>query len=293
MSEPMRLNARVAAPLKAVHHALTDPGELRIWLAEHAEVELPHRYEFWGRHIPEGHAPHQRPLHVDDHTLRLSWSIGGEETTVEISLAEEGPESTTLSLSQTHFDYREAISGNGGVLGTLQTFWCLSIANLVDHLEGRELTPKCDFTSPRMQERFLIGASPEKVYDSLVDSAKFSRWFGYRIDIEPYVGGRFAMGGFEVDEAPGKVVEVEPGRRFSLEWPGFGVSSWELEGSDGATRLTFMMSGFDEGNPPYAGWMGWLSGVAELRRFHELSDWQPIWFDFEPPTLPEETTATR
>ncbi|MEV4379362.1 SRPBCC domain-containing protein [Streptosporangium sp. NPDC049644] len=293
MSEPMRLNARVAAPLKAVHHALTDPAELRIWLAEHAEVELPQRYEFWGRHTPEGHVPHQRPLHVDDHTLRLSWLLDGEETTVEIRLEEESAESTILSLSQTHFDFREAISGNGGALGMLQTFWCLSIANLVDHLEGRELTPKCDFTSPRMRERLLIGASPQEVYDSLVDSEKFSRWFGYRIDIEPYVGGRFAMGGFEADSSPAKVVEAEPGRRFSLEWPGLGVTTWELEGSDGATRLTFMQSGFDEGNPPYAGWMGWLSGVAELRRFHELSDWQPIWCDFEPPTLPEETTATR
>ncbi|WP_030918349.1 hypothetical protein [Streptosporangium amethystogenes] len=101
------------------------------------------------------------------------------------------------------------------------------------------------------------------------------------------------MGGFEVDEAPGRVVAMEPGRRFSLEWPGFGVSSWEPEGSDGATRLTFMMSGFEEDSPLYAGWMGRLSGVAELRRFHEPSDRQPIWFDFEPPALPEETAATR
>ncbi len=287
----MRLSARVTAPLKAVHHALTDPGELRVWLAEHAEVELPHRYAFWGRHTPGGAAPHQRPLHVDDHTLRFSWLLGGEETTVEISLEEESAESTIVTLTQTHFDQESAMT-EGGVLGTLQTFWCLSIANLVDHLEGRGLTPKADFTSPILRERFVIGGSPEAVFDSLVDPEKFSRWFGYKVDLEPYVGGRFAMGGFEVNDTPAKVVALEPGRGLSLEWPGRGVSSWELEGSGGATRLTFVESGFDERNPPYAGWMGWLSGIAELRRFHELSDWRPIWLDPSPSASPEETTVS-
>ncbi|WP_440103256.1 SRPBCC family protein [Streptosporangium sp. H16] len=291
MSEPMKLSARVTAPLKAVHHALTDPGELRVWLAEHAEVELPHRYAFWGRHTPGGAAPHQRPLHVDDHTLRFSWQLGGEETTVEIGLEEESAESTIVTLTQTHFD-RESAMTEGGVLGTLQTFWCLSIANLVDHLEGRELTPKADFTSPILRERVVIGGSPEAVFDSLVDPEKFSRWFGYKVDLEPYVGGRFAMGGFEVNDTPARVVELEPGHSLSLEWPGRGVSSWELEGSGGATRLTFVESGFDEKNPPYAGWMGWLSGIAELRRFHELSDWRPIWLDASIPGSPEQTEVS-
>ena len=72
MNEPMRLRARVAAPIADVWHALTDPAALRVWLAEHAEVDLPHRYEFWGRYTPEGDAPHQRLIHVDDHTLRFS-----------------------------------------------------------------------------------------------------------------------------------------------------------------------------------------------------------------------------
>src|SRR5215468_10849801 len=47
---------RAMAPVKEVHHALTDAAALRVWLAEHAEVDLPHRYEFWGRYTPEGDA---------------------------------------------------------------------------------------------------------------------------------------------------------------------------------------------------------------------------------------------
>ncbi|GAA3134917.1 SRPBCC family protein [Streptosporangium carneum] len=280
MSEPMKLHARVQAPLEKVRHALTDAGELRVWLAEHAEVDLPHRYEFWGRHTPEGEAPHQRPLHVDDRTLRFSWLLDGEETTVEFSLLEETPDSTVLTLSQSHFDFQDVITGNS-IRGVLQTFWSLAIANLVDHLEGRELTGRCDFTSPVFEERALVGASPEKVYESLTDSEKVSSWFGYPVGIEPYVGGRFAMGGFEAGQAA-KIIDLEPGHRMSVDWAEGGVTTWELEESDGRTRLTFVQSGFDTGRPPYGAWMGWLSGVAELRRFHELDGWRPIWLDGQP-----------
>ena len=80
MSEPMTCRARLAAPVEAVRHALTDPAELRVWLAEHAEVELPQRYAFWGRYTPEGDAPHQRLLHVDERhaALRLAARRGGD-----------------------------------------------------------------------------------------------------------------------------------------------------------------------------------------------------------------------
>ncbi|MER5320381.1 SRPBCC domain-containing protein [Streptosporangium roseum] len=284
MSEPMKLHARVAAPLKEVRQALTDPEALRVWLAEHAEVDLPHRYEFWGRHTPEGEAPHQRPLHVDEHTLRFSWLLDGEETTVEFHLAEGGDGSTVVSLSQSHFDFQDVISGDS-VRGVLQTFWALSIANLVDYLEGRELTPKCDFTSPELRGQFLIDASPEAVYDSLVDSEKASLWFGFPIGIEPHVGGRFAMGGFDAGPAA-KIIDLEPGRKMSVDWASTGVTTWELEESGGRTRLSFVQSGFDTQHPPYPAWNGWLSGMAELRRFHELADWRPIWIATDPAGAP-------
>ena len=55
MTEPdLRLRAAVPAPPKVVYEALTDPAALRVWLAEHAEVDLPGKYEFWGRFTPDG-----------------------------------------------------------------------------------------------------------------------------------------------------------------------------------------------------------------------------------------------
>lgn len=282
MSEPTTRSARVAVPIKDAHHALTDAKALRTWLAEHAEVDLPHRFEFWGRYTPEGQAPHQRLLHVDDHTLRFSWLLDGEDTTVEIRLEPESADSTIVTLSQTHFDFQDAITG-ASIRGVLATFWALSLANLVDHLEGRDLTPKCDFTSPHMQGQVLIGTPPEEVYDSLIDSDKASRWFGFPIGIEPYVGGRFAMGGLDDNPDPAKILDLEPGRRLSVDWGNPGVSTWELEGSGGRTRLTLVQSGFDTQRPPYGAWSGILAGIAELRRFHELPDWRPIWLSYDTP----------
>ena len=45
---------------------------------------------------------------------------------------------------------------------------------------------------------------------------------------------------------------------------------------------------FDPDNPPYSGWAGWLGGVAELRRYHEVPRWRTIWRQVEAPGLPAE-----
>lgn len=275
MTEPMTVRARIPAPVRAVHHALTDAAELRVWLTEHAEVELPDRYAFWGRHTPEGDAPHQRLLYVDEHSLRFTWLLGGEETTTGITLEPDGPDATLLTLTQTHFDRAEALSERG-IRGVLETWWSLGIANLAAHLDGQPLLPKVDFTSSDLRGELLIAAPMAAVYTSLTDSEQATAWFGYPIGIEPWLGGRYAMGGFESGHAA-KIIDLDPGRKVSVDWGGAGISTWELDESEGRTRLTLVQSGFDEQNPPYAAWGGILSGLLELRRFHEVPDWQPIW----------------
>ncbi|MFI7606682.1 SRPBCC family protein [Micromonospora sp. NPDC049366] len=284
MTEPMKLSARLAAPIEAVRRAITDPTELRVWLAEHAEVELPRRYEFWGRYTPDGDAPRQRLLHADDDTVRFAWLLDGVETTAEFQLSADGPAATVITVSQSHFDFAEALSGTGSIRGVLQTFWSLSIANLAAHLEGRAQLPKVDFTSAELRGELLIDAPTAKVYESLTDSEQASAWFGYPIGIEPWVGGRYAMGGFEAGYAA-KVVDLDPGRKVSVDWGPPGVTTWELAESDGKTKLTFVQSGFDESNPPYAAWAGSVAGLAELRRYHEMADWRPIWIAEEVPGL--------
>lgn len=274
MSDPMIIRARVPASVKQVRDALTDPDILRVWLAEHVEVELPGRFAFWGRSTPEGDAPHQRLLHADDRTVRFAWTLDGVETTTEFGVEEDGPDASIVSVSQSHFDMREALE-DSNIRGVLQTYWYLAVANLVEHFEGRALTPKPDFTSAELRAEVLIDASPAKVYASLIESETVSRWFGYPIEIEPRVGGRYSMGGFDAEGEPARILELDAERKVSIDWGHNGVSTWELEGSGGKTRLTMVQSGFDR--TPYAGWLGSVSGLAELRRFHEVADWSPIW----------------
>jgi uncharacterized protein YndB with AHSA1/START domain len=283
----LRLRAVVPAPPAAVHAALTDAAALRTWLAEHAEVALPDRYEFWGRYTPDGAKPRQRVLHADERTLRLAWTVDDVETTVEVTLAgHEDAGGTMLTLTQSDLPtFAEVLSDRAGPRGELQTFWQLAIENLADYLSGRELTPKCDYTSPELRGSVVINAAPEAVFDSLTRPEQVN-WFGVKIDIEPYVGGRYAMGGFDVDPGGVRFVEFEPGRKATMRFADGLTSTWELDGSGGRTRLTFVQSGFDVDNPPYPGWAGWLSGVAELRRYHEVPSWRAIWRQIEVPGLP-------
>ncbi|MFC9252465.1 SRPBCC family protein [Amycolatopsis thailandensis] len=287
MTEPTRFQVRVRAPIDEVWHALLDPGTLRTWLSEYAEVELPSRYEFWGRYTPDGDVPRQRLLVAEDHVLRFAWTVAGTETVVEFKLAEDG-DSTSLSFSQSGLpDYGAMLADPDSSLGMMYTFWALSVANLVDHVEGRPITARCDLTSPLMSEELRIGAPRGEVYASIADPAVFTRWFGARIEAEPRVGGRWAMGSLEKDPDPAKIVDLEPDSRMSLAYQDGVVATWELEDSGGGTRLTFVQSGFSEENPPYGSWMGWLSGLAELRRFHEIDSWLPLWADVHLEGMPE------
>lgn len=282
MTEPdLRLRAVVPAPLKVTYEALTDPAALRVWLAEQADVDLPGKYEFWGRYTPDGAQPRQRVLHVDERTIRFAWTLDGVETTTHIEVAED-EDGTLVTLSQSDLpSFADVLADKAGARGALPTFWSLAIANLADYLAGRELTPKCDFTSSELHASVVIDASPDKVFDSMIQPEVFRKWFGANVDIEPYVGGRFAMGGFELDPGGAKFVEFEPGRKAALRFADGETTSWELEGSDGKTRLTMVHSGFDPANPPYPGWAGWLGGIAGLRHYHELARRRSIWRQVE------------
>ena len=275
MTEPI-VRVRALAPVKTVRDALTDPDALRAWFAEHVEVDLPHRYEFWGRYTPDGDVPHQTVRYADDRTLRFTWLLDGVETNTGITVDEESADSTVVTVHQDGFNFQEALDMST-VRGVLQTFWSMAMANLVDYVEGREVGPRTDFSGADLRGEVLIDAPAEAVYTSLTDSAQASDWFGFPIGIEPFVGGRFAMGGLDNNPQPAKVIDLEPGRKMSVDWGPGGVVTWELAESQGRTRLTFVQSGFDTGNPPYAAWTGWLGGLSQLRRFHELPDWRPIW----------------
>ncbi|WP_424187385.1 SRPBCC family protein [Actinokineospora sp. G85] len=282
MTENVEYSLRLSAGVDRVRAALTDPAQLRVWFAEHAEVELPDTYRFWGRNTIDGaDGPAQKLLVADDTTLRFTWTIEGTETTVDITLEAEGDDTTVLSLTQDGFPgWGVVASGGGGTIGLIGTYWALALANLADHVAGREVGPLPDFTTTDLRAEYLVDASPERIFAALTDPAQFAQWFNFPIELELEVGGRWAMGGFDNNPDPARIVELEPNRRMSIDFgSGVGTSTWELEGSGGKTKLVFSNSGFDSADMPWAGWLGWLAGFAELRRFVELDAWTPLWIE--------------
>lgn len=282
----LKKRIRIAAPSSAVHRALTDPDALRVWLAEHADVSLPDRYEFWGRFTPDGETPHQRLLHADDGSLRFEWVLDGVTTTVGIDLAGESEpggdgESTVLTLTQNEVVGWPDLLADGGDRALMHTYWALALANLADYAEGRQPSALCDFTSPVLRAEILIDADRQAVYASLTEPEQFSRWTGARFEAEVRPGGRWAMGGFDANPHPAHVVDVQPGTSLTVDWGEMVglVETWELADSDGRTRLTYVQSGFDE--PGYDGWLGALSGFAELRRYHEIKNWRSRWVEVQ------------
>ena len=116
---------------------------------------------FWGRYTPDGEVARQRLLYADDHTFRFVWTLGGEDTTVEIQVEPDGADASVVSVSQTHFDFQQALAESSS-LSVIQTFWAFSLGNLVDFLEGRSLGYRCDFTGSDLRAEFEINAPRER-----------------------------------------------------------------------------------------------------------------------------------
>ncbi|MCX2954632.1 SRPBCC family protein [Lentzea sp. NEAU-D7] len=277
------VRVRTSATPARVYQALTTADDLRVWLAEHAHVDLEGgEFEYWGRYTPEGERHRQKLLGFDDRSVRYSWSLYGTEYVVELAVEQRDGE-TLIAATQSPYPKWGLGEDRDEVL---QTFWPLVLGNLVEHVEGRPVLGFCDFTTPEQRFEFDIAATPAAIIDALTDPDVFARWFGARMEIEPHVGGRWSMGSLADEPNPAKVVALDE-ENLALEFPGGMVTSWELKGSEGRTRLTFVQSGFDPASPPRGPWMGWLSGFADLRRMLELPDWRPMWHSYDIPGLPD------
>ncbi|MFC5751502.1 SRPBCC domain-containing protein [Actinomadura rugatobispora] len=280
-SDELSIEARLGAPPPRVYHALTDPGALRSWLAEHA-ASAPERreYAFWGRHTPQGEIGRQTLVAAEeDRRLVFAWTLDDQRTTVELRLEPYGADGTTLRFRQDKMPTLEELMAPPGRRDgrhSMHTFWGLAVANLAEYVEGRPLTPKADFGPARPREiraEVVIGASPEEVFASLVDPARIRRWFGWEAEVEPRVGGRMTLG------LEGEISAFEPGKQLVYGDGEGTVVNWELAGSEGRTFLTFVQSGYSEDELDSAAQheAGWLGGIAELKRMHELGDaWTPL-----------------
>jgi uncharacterized protein YndB with AHSA1/START domain len=269
-----------AAPDR-VYEALTDPKQLEVWFAEHAEVSLAEgRYEFWGRYTPDGQPGRQRLLDAaPGQRLRLAWRLDGGERTVDIALApsEGGTEVTVTEVDEA-----------GHAVFSHATFWGLALANLASHVEGHSIGLRQEYpvtVTDTATVATVIDAPPAEVFASLLDPEQLGRWMlAENAQVEPHVGGRYDIGW---DHGPMRILELVPDRVLAYSWQypdsPDTVVRWELEGSAGRTHLTVVHSGFADPTLAEQYREGWPGFLVALKRLHELGpDRRQLAVRYEP-----------
>jgi uncharacterized protein YndB with AHSA1/START domain len=277
MTETHVLRHRIDARPDAVYAALTVPAVMRGWLADDVDVTLDSgRYEFWGATVPGAERGRQRLIQAEaGRLLHFAWLLEGDQTEVRIDLAPDGAAATAVTL--THAGVRPREDAELSV----RDWWHLALDNLASVAEGRGTAPRPDLTRPPGGEargEVEIEAEPAEVWRTLVEPAELDRWIAQHATVEPEVGGAYSFGW---DHGPVRILELDPGRRLSYAWHRDGdpdtVVTWELEGSEGRTRLTLVHSGFTDFRSAGGYEVGWAAFLASFKRMHEAGDrWRPV-----------------
>ncbi|MFL6231823.1 MAG: SRPBCC domain-containing protein [Thermoanaerobaculia bacterium] len=123
-----------------------------------------------------------------------------------------------------------------------------------------------------IHQEVVFDASPERVYEALTDTGKFSQLSGGApTEISPEAGGSFSCFGGMIQ---GRNVELVPNQRIVQAWrvgnwePGvYSIARFELKPEGSGTRLAFDHTGFPEENRPHLE-AGWHANYWEPLRKH-------------------------
>jgi activator of HSP90 ATPase len=114
-------------------------------------------------------------------------------------------------------------------------------------------------------------ASPQRIYEVLLDSKQFAACTGMPAEIDPRAGGAFSMFGGQI---LGRNVELIANQRIVQAWrpahwdPGvYSIVKFELKPQGSGTALVLDHTGFPEGEFDHLTW-GWQNHYFEpLRKF--------------------------
>jgi uncharacterized protein YndB with AHSA1/START domain len=275
MSSRIDIATEIEASPTRVFEALSRGPELERWFAEKAHVsETDGAFDFWGRHTPgspdrEG-GRHPLVALERDRRIAFRWTLRGESTTVDISLA-PSRRGTRLTLVQ-------AAPPRGAKEMSLTDFWLLSLENLRGFLEEGKAPVLCDYSmKPRGRVELVLDveASTDAVFGALTRPESLDRWMEAKSSVDPRAGGRIDFGWR--GGGPVRILSIVPNERLSYSWA-YGddpetIVHWTVEGSrtGSRTRLTLVHSGFGERETEdfRTGWLKhlvWLKALLERRQ---------------------------
>jgi uncharacterized protein YndB with AHSA1/START domain len=150
-------------------------------------------------------------------------------------------------------------------------------------------------TEARAVEREIaIAASPETVWEFLVDPEKAVRWMGTAATFEVQPGGIYRVEVVPGNSAVGTFVEIDPPRRLVYTWgwesgpgdsvpPGSTTVEFELTPSDGGTLLRFRHSDLPSTKSVESHAHGWDHYFERLAAIAKGDDPGPDPWVVEPP----------
>lgn len=119
-----------------------------------------------------------------------------------------------------------------------------------------------------VERELAIDASPEAVWEFLVDPEKATRWMGQKATFEPRPGGLYRVEVIPGNTAVGEFVELDPPRRLVFTWgwepgskatlpPGASTIEIDLVPNGDGTTLRFRHHGLPDAEAAQSHAHGW------------------------------------
>jgi len=138
----------------------------------------------------------------------------------------------------------------------------LAAASRASSLTVRTVVPAADADKTRtsLHQEVDLKATPERIYEILLDSKLFTAFSGLPAEVSAAAGGRFSMFRGQIE---GRNIELVPGQRIVQAWrpahwdPGvYSIVRFELRGHEASTHVVLDHTGFPEGDAESLG-SGW------------------------------------
>lgn len=267
--------------------ALTEREQLEKWFAEYVRIDPRPGgvFRFWGRYTlttpGEGEAGGAITAFEPDRRFGFEWTLLGAPSTVTLDLTPEETEHGPATRVAVRHVFPELFEGPRNQ-EMVDDWWRFNLGNLMAFATEHGEVLRLDFSDPSPEIRIthFMAAPPATVFRALTEPGALNQWLAADATVDLREGGAFDLGWPAPEGSTGpamQILELVQDRRLTITWPDWrGDASvpaqtvtWELQPTEGGTRVTLIHAGFvravDVSDYPF-GWghfLNQLKPVAE------------------------------